>query len=327
MARTARTGVLRAATRGSPLARWQTDYVAGLLAVAGVDVEPVIVSTTGDLRQDMPLSAIGGQGVFVKEVQAAVIEGRADIAVHSAKDLPALVAPGLALAAVPLRGDPRDALVGGALSGLPTGARVATGSIRRRAQLAYLRPDLTFAELRGNIATRLSKLESEGFAAIVMAAAALQRLGMAERVTELLDLGLFIPQVAQGALAVECRAGDEVVVELLASIEDTASRTAVDAERAFLEELGGGCTLPAGAHAVVSSSPDGTEVTLTGLLASSDGRVLLRATRSCSVAAAGSVAPAGSVAAAGSVADLGRDVARYLLTEAGGSSLLDAELA
>jgi hydroxymethylbilane synthase len=302
----ARAAVLRAATRGSPLARWQTDYVAGILAVTGVDVDPLIVSTTGDLRQDVSLAAIGGQGVFVKEVQAAVLDGRADIAVHSAKDLPSEVAPGLVLAAVPLRGDPRDALVGGALAGLPTGALVATGSVRRRAQLAYLRPDLTFAELRGNIATRLSKLESEGFDAIVMAAAALQRLGIAERITELLDVSLFIPQVAQGALAVECRAGDEVVIELLASIEDADSRTAVDAERAFLAELGGGCTLPVGAHAVVAAGG----LTLTGMLASSDGRVLLRETRT------GPFGP-----------DLGREVARYLLTEAGGSSLLDAELA
>ena len=300
--------VLRAATRGSPLARWQTDHVAGLLAVAGVEVEPVIVSTTGDLRQDVSLAEIGGQGVFVKEVEAAVLDGRADIAVHSAKDLPSETAPGLLLAAVPVRGDPRDALVGGSLAGLPTGARVATGSVRRRAQLAYLRPDLTFAELRGNIAKRLSKLESEGFDAIVMAAAALQRLGIADRISELLDVSLFIPQVAQGALAVQCRSGDTVVLELLASIEDTDSRTAVDVERAFLSELGGGCMLPAGAHAVVSESA----VSLTGMLGSGDGRVMLRETRTASGV---------------SVAALGREVANYLLTEAGGSSLLDAELA
>jgi hydroxymethylbilane synthase len=298
--------VLRAATRGSPLARWQTDHVASLLAAVDgreVEVASVVVETSGDRNQEASLSSIGGQGVFVKEVQAAVLDGRADLAVHSAKDLPSLVFEGLVLAAVPPRGDPRDVLVGGTLAGIPTGGRVATGSVRRRAQLAYLRPDLTFAELRGNIATRLEK--AAGFEAIVMAAAALHRLGLANRISEALDVSLFVPQVAQGALAVECRADDGATLELLGAIEDRPSRMAVDAERAFLAELGGGCTLPAGAHAVIE--PDGS-VTITAMLATVDGRLLLRETQSGDDPVA-----------------LGRSVALYLLDDAGGRSLLDVE--
>jgi hydroxymethylbilane synthase len=294
--------LLRAATRGSPLARWQTDFVAALLAGNGIQVETVVVETLGDRDQVAPLSAIGGQGVFVKEVQAAVLDGRADIAVHSAKDLPSLTDDGLVLAAVPERGDVRDALVGSTLEGVPTGGVVATGSVRRRAQLAYLRPDLTFAELRGNIGTRLEK--ASGFAAIVVAAAALQRLGLAERITEALDPGRFVPQVAQGALAVECRSSDTEVIEALAAIEHAPSRRQVDAERAYLAELGGGCTLPAGANAV--ARPDGLLV-LTAMLATPDGRVVLRRTES---------GPESDPSA------VGRQAAAYLLDEAGGRSLL-----
>src|SRR5262245_43717344 len=155
---------LRAATRGSALARWQTDHVASLL---GEEVEVVVVETTGDRRTDVAIHQMGGQGVFVKEVQAAVLEGRADLAVHSAKDLPSVTTPGLVMAAVPPRADPRDALVGASLEGLPAGARVATGSVRRRAQLAWLRPDLTFTGLRGNIGTRLERAGTPGVDAVV----------------------------------------------------------------------------------------------------------------------------------------------------------------
>jgi len=158
-----RGGPLRAATRGSVLARWQTDHVARLL---GAPVETVVVETAGDRRRDLPISAIGGQGVFVKEVQAAVLSGQADYAVHSAKDLPSTPTDGLVLAAVPVRADPRDALVGSTLAGLPPGATVATGAVRRRAQLAALRPDLTFAELRGNVDTRLKKAGDYGAAVV-----------------------------------------------------------------------------------------------------------------------------------------------------------------
>src|SRR4051794_40627364 len=173
---------IRAATRGSVLARWQTDHVASLLCAAAaaaggeVEVEAVVVETTGDRAADVPIHEMGGRGVFVKEVQAAVLDGRADIAVHSAKDLQSVPTPGLALAAVPAREDPRDTLVGASLESLAVGARVATGSVRRRAQLVAYRPDLTFAGLRGNIQTRLAK--ASGFGAVVMAMAALKRLGL-----------------------------------------------------------------------------------------------------------------------------------------------------
>lgn len=242
---------LRIATRASQLAVWQAEHVADLLRAArpGVEVELVRVTTEGDRRTDVPLSVIGGKGVFATEVQSAVLEGRAELAVHSGKDLPAVTGEGLHLAAVPRRGDPRDALVGAALDDLPEGAVVATGSIRRRAQLADLRPDLRFAELRGNMATRLAK--AEHFDAIVVAAAALGRLGLEQHLTEVLPVERFIPQVAQGALVVECRAGEPELAALLQELEDATTRRAVDAERAFLAELGGDCTLPAGAHARV----------------------------------------------------------------------------
>jgi hydroxymethylbilane synthase len=263
--------VLRLATRGSRLARWQADWVAGAL---GGDVELVIVETTGDRRPDVSLAAIGGQGVFVKEVQAAVLDGSADAAVHSAKDLTAVTGPGLCLAAVGERDDPRDALVGAGLDAVPVGGVIATGSARRRALLRDLRPDLTFADLRGNIATRLDK--AAAFDAIVVALAALRRLGLEDRAAEALDPEVFVPQVGQGAIAVECRAGDDAVIaRLAATVEHGATRRAVTAERAFLATLGGGCTLPVGAYATVA--PDGN-VTLRAVLATADERTCLRRT-------------------------------------------------
>ena len=238
--------MLRAATRGSALAQWQTAHIAELLGRAA-DVQPLLVTTSGDQLADEPISAIGGKGVFVKEVQAAVLDGRADIAVHSAKDLPAATPEGLVLAAVPHRADPRDVLVGCRLSDLSQGALVATGSARRRVQLRELRPDLRFADLRGNIGTRLAK--AVDFDAVVMAKAALDRLGEHPAVVDVLGCEVMVPQVGQGALAVECRENDRQVRSLLAAIQDPASRRVVDAERAFLATLGGDCTLPAGAHA------------------------------------------------------------------------------
>ncbi len=253
----------RIATRGSALALWQAHHVAGLLADVApeITVEIEIISTEGDRRTDVPLAQIGGKGVFVKEVQAAVLDGRADIAVHSAKDLPALTPTGLVIVAVPERADARDVLVGGRLADLPAGATVATGSPRRRAQLADLRPDLRFEELRGNIDTRLAK--SSSFDAIVMAKAALDRLDRHPEVVDPIDVDVMVPQVGQAALAIECRAGDHDLVELLSRLDHRATRLAVDAERAFLARLGGDCDLPAGAHATVAD--DGT-ITLTGVL-------------------------------------------------------------
>ena len=294
---------LRAATRGSPLARWQAEHVAALLGAddPDVEVELVIVDTQGDQRLDVPIWEIGGKGVFAKEVQQAVLDGRADLAVHSGKDLPSVTVPGLVLAAVPERGDARDALVGGTLADLRPGALVATGSLRRRAQLADLRPDLTFTGLRGNMATRLAKAAE--FDAIVVAAVAFERLGLGEHLAEIFPVDGLVPQVAQGALAVECRAGDTATITALAAIEHGPSRRAVDAERAYLAELGGDCDLPAGAHAVASGS--GSMLQLTGLLASPDGHVVLR-----------------HRATGADPAALGSAVARHLLDH-GGAALLE----
>jgi hydroxymethylbilane synthase len=223
--------------------------VAGLIAtrLPGLEVEIVVVETEGDRDLSSPISELGGKGVFAKEVQHAVLAGDADFAVHSAKDLPSVTVPGLVLAAVPERGEVRDALVGSRLADLESGATVATGSQRRRVQLAAIRPDLEFVELRGNMATRLTKVPPGG--AIVVAAVALQRLQLAHQIEEILSADELVPQVGQGALALECRADDEPVRELLAFVEHPASRRQVDAERAFLAELGGDCDLPAGAHA------------------------------------------------------------------------------
>jgi len=276
---------LRIATRASALAVWQAEHVADLLRAAhpGLVVEFVPMTTEGDRRLDVPLSEIGGKGVFATEVQAAVLDGRADLAVHSAKDLPAVTAPTLHLAAVPERGDSRDALVGNTLDGLPDGAVVATGSARRRALLASARPDLTFAELRGNMATRLAKAEQ--FDAIVVARVAFERLGLGEHLSDTLAVDSFVPQVAQGALAVECRAGDEDVADAVAAIEHPRSRRRVDAERAFLAELGGDCTLPAGAHAELDA--DGGLLLHAVLADHVGGRVLRRHERGTDPAALG----------------------------------------
>jgi hydroxymethylbilane synthase len=263
---------IRAATRGSALARWQTEHVADLLRATtpDVSVEPVVVETFADRRQDLSIHQIGGKGAFVKEVQAAVLDGRADLAVHSAKDLPSAPAPGLVIAGVPERADPRDALVGARLDDLPHGGHVATGSIRRQAQLAHRRPDLVFSGLRGNIQTRLEK--AAGFDAVVMAVAALERMELTDRITDVLEPDVMVPQVGQGTLAVECRADDTELVELLGRVSHPPTRRVLDAERAFLAELGGDCDLPAGAHAVIV----GEHVRIDGVVASADGRVLLR---------------------------------------------------
>jgi hydroxymethylbilane synthase len=264
--------LIRVATRGSALARWQADHVAALLGGIdpAIEVEVVVVDTQGDRRLDVPIWELGGKGVFAKEVQAAVLDGRADIAVHSAKDLPSGTIPGLVIAAVPERGDPRDALVGSTLVDLPEGAEVATGSLRRQAQLAAARPDLRFVGLRGNMATRIAKAADH--AAVVVAAAALDRLGLAGQIAERLATELVLPQVAQAALAVECREDAPALRSLLIAIEHAPSRRCVDAERAFLAELGGDCSLPAAAFATIT---DGT-LSIEGRLAAVDGTTVLR---------------------------------------------------
>lgn len=260
--------VVRIATRGSALARWQAERVAALLATgAGLACELVVVETTGDLRRDVPIHTLGGTGVFVREVQQAVLDGRADLAVHSAKDLPSVTADGLLLAAVPERADVRDALVGRPLHELRAGMRVATGSVRRRAQLAAAVPGLEFAELRGNMDTRLAKAAEHD--AIVVAAAAFDRLGLADHLSERLPLDVMLPQIAQGALAIECRADDTDTAAALRTIDDDAAHTAVRAERAFLAGIGGGCDAPVAAHATLH---DGV-VHLRALVADRAGRL------------------------------------------------------
>ena len=239
--------MIRIATRSSAQARTQAEVVGSSIRTAtGEDFELVFVDTLGDKRQDVPLHSIGGQGVFVKEVQHAVLNGSADVAIHSAKDLPSLQAEGLVVAAWCERRDPRDVLVGSTLSGLRNGATVATGSVRRRAQLSAVRPDLEFVDLRGNITTRLTKVPNDG--AIVMAAAALEILGLTDRIAEYLDVDRFIPMVGQGCVAVECRADDERVRSLVAHADHAPTRFAVETERTFLAEVGAGCTAPLGAH-------------------------------------------------------------------------------
>lgn len=268
---------VRIATRSSPLALWQAEDVASRLrAIANVSVEIVRVSTQGDRRLDVPLADIGGKGVFVSEVQASVLDASADIAVHSAKDMPAVERDDLAIAAFLPRADPRDAVVGSALSSLGHGAVVATGSPRRRAQLLDAFPHLTIVELRGNIATRLSKVGSPAAGApdgatvssVIVAAAALDRLEQSHLAVEYLDPTRFIPQVGQGIVAVECRRDDDELVTLLGRINDPISQRCAVAERAFLAELGGDCRLPAAAHASVTASG---MLLLRAMLTSGDG--------------------------------------------------------
>ena len=238
---------LRIATRGSRQALGQSGVVAAsITAATGRSVDLVTIETTGDVRVDVPLHEIGGQGVFVKEVQRAVLDGRADLAVHSAKDLQSAQGEGLVLGAFCERRDPRDALVGSDLASLAHGSVVATGSVRRRAQLRRARPDLHFAELRGNIDSRLSKIPDGG--AIVMAVAALDILGMTDRIAEILASDEFVPAVGQGCVAVECRTDDAATLDALRTIDHADTRHAVEVERAFLAELGSGCSLPVGAH-------------------------------------------------------------------------------
>jgi len=272
--------VLRIATRGSPLARLQAGIVAGLLAASGAgDPEFVVVRTEGD-RRDEPIDRIGGQGLFVKEVQEAVLAGRADLAVHSAKDLPPGTPEGLVVAAVPPRADPRDGLVGRRLADLAPGAVVATGAARRRAQLANVRPDLTFVDLRGNMEKRVARARRAespdgDVDAVVVAVAALERLGWMDRLAEILPLSVMLSQVGQGALAVECRADDEATRAALNAVDDPVSHRCLRAERALLGAVAGDCSMPVGA---LARSTEGDQtLSLEAMAATGDGRVLMRA--------------------------------------------------
>jgi hydroxymethylbilane synthase len=263
---------LRLATRKSKLALAQARaYARSLCALhPGLAIEELHVVTSGDKIQDRPLQEVGGKGLFIKEIEEALLAGEADIAVHSIKDVPAELAPGLAIAAIPPREDARDVIVGKAIAALPEGARVGTSSLRRRTFLASLRPDLEIQALRGNVDTRLRKLAEGQVDAIVLAHAGLRRLGLGSEATEVLEPEVLLPAVGQGALGIECREGDAVVAELLAASDDEPTRIAVSAERAFLAAVGGSCQLPVAGYCLregdtlwlraMVAEPDGTRV-------------------------------------------------------------------
>ncbi|MBI4409639.1 MAG: hydroxymethylbilane synthase [Gemmatimonadetes bacterium] len=270
--------MLRLGARGSALARWQAEHVQSLLQQAhpGLAVEVVSLRTTGDRTTDVPLARMGETGLFTKEIDRAVLAGRVDAAVHSLKDLPTGSEPGLALAAVLRREDPRDALIPApgrpaTLAALPRGARVGTSSLRRRAQLLHARPDLLVLDLRGNLDTRLRQLSSGEYDAVILAVAGLRRLGREAAIGEILEAPAWLPAAGQGALAVTAREDDAVTRDLLASLDDAATRAEVTAERAFLRGLEGGCQIPIGALADVRTDT----LELHGFIASLDGQRML----------------------------------------------------
>jgi hydroxymethylbilane synthase len=242
--------MLKIGTRGSQLALWQANWIAARLAELGESVEIEIIKTTGDRITDVALSKVGSKGLFTKELEEALLDRRVDLAVHSLKDVPTDLPEGLILAAIPEREDPRDAVIGHKLSELKTGAKVGTSSLRRAAQLRLARPDLAIEDIRGNLDTRLRKLDEGQYDAIILAAAGLRRLGWAHRIAEILDPSVMCPAVGQGALAVETRLDAPPVCAKLMH-QDT--HTAVRAERAFLAALGGGCQVPIGAYAQVQN--------------------------------------------------------------------------
>ena len=269
---------LKVATRRSPLALWQAEHVAGALRARhpGLEVELVAMRTSGDKMLDAPLAKVGGKGLFIKELEHALLDGRADIAVHSMKDVPVELPPELHLPVVMARADPRDALVSTRFSGLealPAGASVGTSSLRRRCQLAAHRPDLRIENLRGGVDTRLRRLDDGSFDAIVLAVSGLERGGHGARVTEALDVTTMLPAAGQGALGIECRRGDTRVEALIAPLACARSTACVLAERAFNRRLEGGCQVPIAAYATL----DGEALSLRGLVASLDGSKVLRA--------------------------------------------------
>nr|ANA08066.1 hydroxymethylbilane synthase [uncultured bacterium 5G4] len=261
-------------TRGSPLARRQVEIVIEALqaSVPGIEIETRIIRTEGDRRTDEPLQAMAGEGVFVKEIERLLLSREIDIAVHSLKDMPAVTPEGLTIGAVMARGDARDALVSRdnvTLAELPNRARVGTDSRRRVVQLLALRPDLEVEGIRGNVDTRIGKTESGEYDAVVLAYAGLQRLGLGERPSQVFSLDEILPAVGQAVLAIECRAGDEDTLKTLSTIEDTSTRAAIDAERAFLRRLGTGCSLPIGCYGEVTDD----KLRLRAFVANDDGRI------------------------------------------------------
>ncbi len=273
------TSRIRIGTRGSRLARWQSEWVASELRRhhPGLEVELVEIRTQGDRDRNSPLASMGGVGVFTKEIQQALLDGSVEVAVHSLKDLPTVGSPSLILGAVPAREELADALIAPVhrtLEGLPEGARVGTSSLRRRALLLNLRPDLKVENLRGNVETRLNAAREGRLDAVILAEAGLRRLGLVEHVTQRLGAPKFLPAVGQGALGIECRAEDRSIIELLAKLDDSETRLAVVSERALLAELGGGCSVPLGAWGRVES---GGQLRLDAAVLDPDGRSRLDA--------------------------------------------------
>ena len=266
------TKSIRIATRRSKLALWQAEHVAALLRDAhpGLAVELVPMSTQGDRVLDRALAEVGGKGLFVKELEVALREGRADIAVHSMKDVPSQLPEGFRIAAVLPRANPHDALLSlrhARFADLPPGARVGTSSPRRQSQLRSARGDLSLELLRGNVDTRLRRLEQDGLDAILLACAGLERLGLGERITEVLDIGVCVPAVGQGVIGIECREDDARSAELLQPLHHGDSSLRLEAERAFARRLGGSCHSPIAAHATL----DHQQLTLHGFIGSPDG--------------------------------------------------------
>ena len=271
------SSLLRIATRKSPLALWQAEHVAGHLRRAhpGLDVELKPMSTQGDRIQDRSLAAIGGKGLFIKELEIALAERRADIAVHSMKDVPAEMPRGFVIGAFLARADPHDALIcrsGSVLADLPVGAKLGTSSLRRQAQILAARPDIAIEPVRGNVETRLARLESGALDAIVLACAGLVRLGLEAHITSRLAPETMLPSVGQGAIGIECRSDDASTLALVSALDDAATHTALVAERAFARTLGGSCQSPIAALARI----DEGRLTLRGLVAEPDGSRLLR---------------------------------------------------
>ena len=296
--------ILRIGTRGSLLAKWQAESIRKrLFAATGVEAEIVIIKTAGDRMQQAPLTQIGGKGIFIKELEQALLEESIDLAVHSVKDVPTDTPSRLMFPAVCRRDDVRDCLVGSTLANLRQGARVGTSSLRRQAQLLHIRPDLDIRDLRGNVDTRLRKVESGEYEAILLAKAGLDRLGVSQRISEILSPEVCMPAVGQGAIAVECRLKDAETADILAPLDDAETRTAIIAERALLAALQGGCQVPLGAWARIERG----ELVLEACVCSVDGvqYVKQRAT-----------APPDQAAA------LGEHMAR-LLMEAGAQSILE----
>jgi len=291
---------IRIATRGSELALWQANHVRDALraAHAGLEVELVIVTTEGDRIQDRPLHEVGGKGLFTKGIEERLAAGEAELAVHSMKDLPALMSDAFVIAATPERVDPRDALCGPAgvlLADLPAGTRVGTGSLRRAALVARENPRVTVAPLRGNVPTRLRKVEHGELDAVILAAAGLVRLGLADRITEWIPTDRFCPSPAQGILALQCRNDDARTRELAGVLDHAPTALRAAAERSFLRRLEAGCTVPMGCFA---EHTDAGELHVTGMVIGAGGRPYFRAAK---------------VGAPGDAVQLGVDVAQTLL--------------